>query len=81
MKRNCTIHVAKTKALICIFVFAKTNVWFSHMLSYSVSAGVVEVGGGGLFWDFLVKLTKKAHHVCHSIVTGNWTAAEIWIKQ
>ena len=38
-KRNCTIRVAKTKALIsfavtskliCAFVFAYTNCWFSH---------------------------------------------------
>ena len=39
-KRNCTIHVAKTKALIsftvtakliCTFVFAYANCWFSHV--------------------------------------------------
>ena len=39
MKRDCTIHVVKTKALIscavtaqliCIFVFAYANCWFSH---------------------------------------------------
>ena len=38
-KRNCTIRVAKTKALIsfaitakliCVFVFAYTDFWFSH---------------------------------------------------
>ena len=38
-KRNCTIRVAKTKALIsfavtakliCAFVFAYTDCWFSH---------------------------------------------------
>ena len=38
-KRDCTIHVAKTKALIrfavtaklvCAFVFAYANCWFSH---------------------------------------------------
>ena len=38
-KRNCTIHVAKTKVLIsfavtakliCTFVFAYANSWFSH---------------------------------------------------
>ena len=37
--RNCTIRVAKTKALIncavtaqliCVFVFAYANYWFSH---------------------------------------------------
>ena len=37
--RNCTMHVAKTKALIsfaatakliCIFVFSYANCWFSH---------------------------------------------------
>ena len=38
-KRDCTIHVVKTKALIsftlavkliCVFVFAYANCWFSH---------------------------------------------------
>ena len=38
-KRNSTIHVTKTKALIsfavtakliCVFVFAYSNCWFSH---------------------------------------------------
>ena len=38
-KKNCTIHVAKTKALIsfavtakliCVFVFAYADCWFSH---------------------------------------------------
>ena len=38
-KRKCTIHVAKTKALIsfavtakliCVFVFAYADCWFSH---------------------------------------------------
>ena len=30
MQRNCTIQVAKTKALISVFVFAYANSWFSH---------------------------------------------------
>ena len=38
-KRKCTIHIAKTKALIsfavtakliCVFVFAYADCWFSH---------------------------------------------------
>ena len=29
-KRNCTIRVAKTKALISVFLFAYANRWFSH---------------------------------------------------
>ena len=35
-KRDCTIYVAKTKALIstakliCVFVFAYAKIWFSH---------------------------------------------------
>ena len=40
---NCTIHVAKTKALIsfavtakliCAFVFASANCWFSHAAAH-----------------------------------------------
>ena len=39
LKKKCTIHVAKTKALIsfavtakliCVFVFAYADCWFSH---------------------------------------------------
>ena len=30
MYRDCTIRVAKTKALICVFVFAYTKSRFSH---------------------------------------------------
>ena len=42
-KRNCTIHVAKTKALIsfvvnakliCVFVFAHADCWFSHRAAH-----------------------------------------------
>ena len=42
-KRNCTIRVAKTKALIsfavtvkpiCAFVFAYADCWFSHEASF-----------------------------------------------
>ena len=29
-KRECTIHIAKTKAL-CVFVFAYADCWFSHV--------------------------------------------------
>ena len=29
-QRNCTIRVAKIKALICTFVFAYAKCWFSH---------------------------------------------------
>ena len=29
-KKDCTIHVAKTKVLICAFVFAYADCWFSH---------------------------------------------------
>ena len=41
-KRNCTIQVAKTKALIsfavttkliCVFVFAYADCWFSHVVA------------------------------------------------
>ena len=30
VSRNCTTCVAKTKALICVFVFADANCWFSY---------------------------------------------------
>ena len=50
-KRNCTIRVAKTKGLItakliCAFIFAYANCWFSHakahlMLIYAVIAKVI----------------------------------------
>ena len=42
-KRNCTIRVAKTKALIslavtaklvCVFVFPYANCWFSHVAAH-----------------------------------------------
>ena len=45
-KRDCTIHVAKTKALIsfavtakliCVFVFAYAKRWFSHDAVHFVS--------------------------------------------
>ena len=45
-KRDCTIHVAKTKALIsfavtakliCVFVFAYADCWFSYAVSYAVA--------------------------------------------
>ena len=49
-KRNCTIHVAKTKALIsfavtakliCAFVFAYADCWFSHgAAQFYVGSGV-----------------------------------------
>ena len=29
-KRNCSIRVAKTEALISVFVFAYADFWFSH---------------------------------------------------
>ena len=34
-KRDCTIHVAKTKALISAFVFAYANCWFSHAQAHN----------------------------------------------
>ena len=43
MKRECTVHVAKTKALIsfavtakliCTFVFAYADCWFSHAAAH-----------------------------------------------
>ena len=46
-KRNCAIHVAKTKALIsfavtakliCAFVFAYANCWFSHAKAHIIQA-------------------------------------------
>ena len=52
-KKNCTIHVAKTKALIsfkimsCIFVFAYTNCWFSHDVAH------------------IVETTSVVYHVCN----------------
>ena len=43
-QRNCTIHVAKTKALsavtaklICDFVFAYADCWFSHSAAHMIS--------------------------------------------
>ena len=45
-KRNCTVHVVKTKALIsfavtakliCAFVFANANCWFSHAKAHFYS--------------------------------------------
>ena len=45
-QRNCTIHVAKTKALIsfavtakliCTFVFACADCWFSHAVAHIVN--------------------------------------------
>ena len=45
--RNCTIHVAKTKALIsfavtakliCVFVFAYADCWFSHEVAHWFSS-------------------------------------------
>ena len=61
-KRNCTIHVAKTKALIsfavtakliCANVFAYADCWFSHV------AAQMSV----LFQMFLERLTWLSHMV------------------
>ena len=47
MKRNCAIRVVKTKALIsfavtakliCAFVFAYANCWFSHAKALIIKA-------------------------------------------
>ena len=34
--RNCTIRVAKTKALICTFVFAYADCWYSHAAAHLI---------------------------------------------
>ena len=48
-KRNCTIRVAKTKALIsfavtakliCVFVFAYADCWFSHEAAQMMQDGL-----------------------------------------
>ena len=45
-KRNCTIQIAKTKVLIsfavtakliCVFVFAYADCWFSHEVNHMTS--------------------------------------------
>ena len=39
--RDCTIGVAKTKALICVFVFAYAKHWFSHDAAHIKTRGVM----------------------------------------
>ena len=50
-KRNCTIRVAKTKALIsfavtakliCIFVFVYADCWFSHVAAHLLERHATE---------------------------------------
>ena len=42
-KRNCTIRVAKTKVLICAFVFAEAKIWFSHGAAHTLGSKGVRV--------------------------------------
>ena len=35
---NCTISVAKTIALICVFVFAYAKCWFSHDAAHMLTS-------------------------------------------
>ena len=41
-KRDCTIFVAKTKALICVFVFAYEERWFSHVAAHMVACAIAQ---------------------------------------
>ena len=36
LQMNCTISIAKTKALISVFVFAYADSWFSHEVAQLV---------------------------------------------
>ena len=40
--RNCTICVAKTKAMICAFGFTYADCWFSHEVAH-LSSGDVQL--------------------------------------
>ena len=60
-KRNCTIRVAKTKALIsfvitakliCVFVFAYANCWFSHEAAHMFTN---EVTKDSFSYDYISK--------------------------
>ena len=51
MKKDCTIRSAKTKALIsfavtakliCAFVFAHADCWFSHAVAQLSVAGIIQ---------------------------------------
>ena len=61
-KRQCSIHVAKTKALIsfavtakliCVFVFAYADCWCSHEAAHLYKFGCLSC--------ILCYLTKKRH--------------------
>ena len=70
-KRNCTIRVAKTKALIsfavtakliCVFVFAYANCWFSHA---QAQMNISEAS-----WPILIKCDVNHHWVGGLVVLG-----------
>ena len=65
-KRNCTIHVAKTKALIsfadtakliCVFVFAFAKCWFSNAAAHITSAVICNC-----------ELSRKHTHIARKYV-------------
>ena len=62
MKRDCTIYVAKTKALIsfaatarliCVFVFAYAKCWFSHDVAQLFCSGTIACIAGNLLFQKL----------------------------
>ena len=68
-KRNCTIHVAKTKALIsfavtakliCVFVFAYADCWFSY--------AVAQISCNTGFRPWLADFSLAKWKILHKIV-------------
>ena len=74
-KRNCTIPVAKTKALIsfavtakviCAFVFAYAKCWFSHEMAHMLWVLIKPIG----FYEELTKLIfQLSTYTPHYLVT------------
>ena len=77
-KRKCTIRVAKTKALIsfvvtakliCVFVFAYADCWFSHE-----AAGINCLKNCLLFCPVLVLGNSTNSYFSYCFVTSNFAA-------
>ena len=72
MERGCTIYVAKTKALIsctdtahliCVFVFAYANCWFSHDAAQMVD-GYLQAQAMRLY-NCVLNTTEHEIHPAH----------------
>ena len=65
---NCTIRVAKTKAvtakLICVFVFAYADCWFSHGTAHIIA--IMKE-----FYDHAKYLAYEKEEIIIPLITGN----------